>query len=155
MTQQHKQPNFSHRYFDHTVLNAEPAELIRMLLQKAMPCVREAREHLRARLIAERGLRIGDAYACIAELRRSLRPEVAPEMVERLEGLYRYMQQRLLRANMAQSDAPLAEVLNLLTTLEEGWRGASKQLVARYEATENWSSTAGERKSGCGQAVIA
>ena len=36
------------------------------------------------------------------------------------------MQSRLLDANMQQSDAPLAEVLGLLSTLSEAWAGIAK-----------------------------
>src|SRR5206468_2046051 len=35
--------------------------------------------------------------------------------------LYDYMQRRLLEANMKQADAPLSEVLGLLSTLSEAW----------------------------------
>ena len=43
------------------------------------------------------------------------------EISQRLALLYDYMQRRLLEANMQQSDAPLADVLGLLSTLSEAW----------------------------------
>ena len=85
-------------YFEQAVMNAEPVELVRMLIQKTLLCLREAREHLRRGRIAERALRIGDAYACLAELHRSLRPEVDPALVTRLQGLNLYMMRRLKEA---------------------------------------------------------
>jgi flagellar protein FliS len=48
------------------------------------------------------------------------------EISQRLGLLYDYMQRRLLEANMQQSDAPLAEVLGLLSTLSEAWEGVRK-----------------------------
>jgi flagellar protein FliS len=132
-------------YFEQTVMNAEPVELVRMLIQKALLCVREAREHLRRGRIAERALRIGDAYACLAELHRSLKPEVAPALVARLQGLYLYMMRRLMEANLGQVDPPLAEVFGLLTTLAEGWTGVVDQLAARHEELPAWvTSSRGE-----------
>ncbi len=115
-------------YYEQMILNAEPVELIRLLYQRAISCVREAREHLAQKRIAERSKAVTCAYAAIEQLIVALRPENAPELCSRLQGLYAYMQQRLLDANMQQADAPLAEVLGLLTTLEEGWSGAVEQL---------------------------
>ena len=136
-------------------MNAEPVELVRLLIQKALECVREAREHLRHRRIAERGMKIGDAYACIAELLRSLKPEVEPEMVARLQKLYIYMQQRLMDANREQADAPLAEVRDLLNTLNEAWTGVSAQLAAPREMPEMRAPREMERESMYGQVVMA
>jgi flagellar protein FliS len=115
-------------YFEQTIVNADPVELIRMVYQRAISCVREAREHLRQKKIAERSAAIMRAYQALAELLAALRPEVAPEICGRLQNLYCYMQQRLLDANMLQADQPLVEVLGLLTTLEEAWAGVAAQL---------------------------
>jgi flagellar secretion chaperone FliS len=116
-------------YFEQTILNADPIDLIRMLYQRATTCVRDAREHLRNKRIAERSEAILRAYLAIAELLAALRPEVAPELSERLRNLYFYMQQRLLDANMQQADPPLAEALGLLITLEDAWSGVAAQLA--------------------------
>ena len=54
------------------------------------------------------------------------------------------MQQRLLDANMHQTDQPLAEVLGLLTTLEEGWSGVARELSRTddqpEEAQAHWNA---------------
>src|SRR5580698_5482921 len=100
-------------YFEQTILNAEPLDLIRMLYRRAISCVRDAREHLSHQRIAERSAAILRAYVAIAELLVALRPEIAPEISGRLRELYSHIQQRLLDANMQQADQPLAEVLGL------------------------------------------
>ncbi len=125
-------------YFEQTVMNAGPVELVQLLHQKAIACVRDAREHLHHHRIADRARMIGDAYAVIAELQNSLRPEVAPDLTGRLQGLYLYMQRLLLEANFAQSDPPLAEVLSLLTTLGDGWAGITSQSAPRQESADAW-----------------
>ena len=142
-------------YFEQTVMSAEPVELVRLLHQKSIASVREAREHLRSRRIAERARVIGDAYACIGELLGSLKPEEAPELAGRLQGLYLYMQRRLLEANLNQSDAPLAEVLGLLTTLAEGWAGVSAASAARRESESAWATRGHEGDSGYREALRA
>jgi flagellar protein FliS len=118
-------------YYEQMILNAEPVELIGLLYQRAISCVREAREHLAHKRIAERSRAITRAYEAIEQLIVGLRPENAPELCSRLQGLYAYMQQRLLDANMRQEDGPMAEVLGLLTTLAEGWSGVVEQLNPR------------------------
>ena len=125
-------------YFEQKVMNAEPVELVRLLHQKAIACVKEALEHLRHRRIAERARVIGDAYACLDELLGSLKPEEAPELAGRLQSLYLYMQRLLLEANRAQKEEPLIEVLALLTTLAEGWAGVAAQATAGREARAVW-----------------
>lgn len=120
-------------YFEQTILNADPIDLIRMLYQRAISSVRGAREHLREKRIAERSAAILQAYAAIGELLAALRPEVAPELSARLRNLYFYVQQRLLDANMQQADPPLAEALGLLITLEEAWSGVAAQLARNRE----------------------
>ncbi len=120
-------------YFEQTILNADPIDLTRMLYQRAISSVRDAREHLEHQKIAKRSAAVMQAYLAIAELLASLRPEVAAELSQRLRNLYFYMQQRLLHANMQQTDQPLAEVLGLLMTLDEGWSGVAAQLARDRE----------------------
>lgn len=121
------------RYFEETIINAEPIDLIRLLYQRAIASVQDAAEHLRNTKIAERSAAIMKAYMVLAELMSALRPEAAPELAARLRNLYAYMQQRLLDANMRQTEPPLTEVLSLLTTLEEGWAGVAANLSPKQE----------------------
>jgi flagellar protein FliS len=142
-------------YLEETVMNASPVELVRLLHQKGISCVRKAREHLQRGRTADRARLIGDAYAVIAELQNSLRPDVAPELTERLRGLYFYMQRLLLEANFEQSDGPLAEVLSLLTTLDEGWAGVLVQTSPRREPAGLREVRRVEQESGCREMVLA
>jgi flagellar secretion chaperone FliS len=120
-------------YFEQTILNADPIELTRLVFQRAISSVREARERMREGKIAERAAAITRAYAALAELLSALRPETAPEIAGRLQSLYLYMQGRLLEANQQQADQPLAEVLGLLSTLSEAWSGVAAELAIGQE----------------------
>jgi flagellar secretion chaperone FliS len=110
-------------YLETRVLTADPIELVNMLYQAGADAVREARRHLAEGRIAERSHEINKACEIVIELATSLDHERGGEISERLALLYDYMQRRLLEANMKQSDAPLADVLGLLTTLAEAWAG--------------------------------
>jgi flagellar protein FliS len=108
-------------YFEQMILSASPVELIRLLYQRAIASVRDAREHLKHGRIAERCASINVAYAVLLELTGSLRDSDAPELTANLKALYVYTQGRLIDANLKQQDEPLAEALGLLTTLAEAW----------------------------------
>ncbi len=130
------------RYFEEMILTASPVELIRMLYQRAIASVHDARQHLAKKRILERGKSINNAYLILTELSGSLRTEEAPQLAARLKGLYAYIQAKLLEANLHQTDEPLAEALALLTTLAgrlelgSGYRRGSscrrKESVGRY-----------------------
>lgn len=113
-------------YFEQMILNASPTELIRLLYQRSLRAIRDARRHLAEGQIAERSACITHAYAIVEELMSSLQPEAAPELAARLRALYCYVQERLVEANLQQTDPPLAEALGLMTTLSEAWQEPAK-----------------------------
>ncbi len=110
-------------YFEQKILSAGPIELTRLVYQRAITCVREAREHLRNKKIVERSAAVTRAYAAVGELISALHPESAPELAHQLRSLYLHIQRRLLDGNLQQADPPLAEALTLLMTLAEAWAG--------------------------------
>ena len=118
-------------YYEQKIVSSDPIELVRLVYQRAISSVGEAREHLRCKRIAERSVAIMRAYAAIHQLLAALQPDVAPELCARLQGLYLYIQRRLLDANMQQADPPLAEVLSLLATLAEAWSGVAAELASK------------------------
>jgi flagellar protein FliS len=113
--------NTQDAYLECRVLTADPIELVNLLYQGAMQAVREARVHLAEGRIAERSREITKACQIVIELATALDHERGGEISQRLALLYDYMHRRLLEANMQQSDAPLADVLGLLSTLSEAW----------------------------------
>jgi flagellar protein FliS len=144
-------------YLESKVLTADPIELVNLLYDACIQAVRDARCHLAAGRIAERSREINKACAIVIELAASLDHERGGEISPRLALLYDYMQRRLLEANMQQSDAPLADVLGLLSTLSEAWAGVRKpeektaaESPQSQPAAENpWSPPAGA--SACSQ----
>ncbi len=108
-------------YLESRILAASPLELVRLLYQACMAEVREARRHLAEGDIAARCRCVSQAHRILTELAVSLDHERGGELSMRLARLYDYMQRRLLDANFRQTDAPLSEVLGLLSTLAEAW----------------------------------
>ena len=138
-------------YLESRVTSADPVELVNLLYQGCTVAVREARLHLAEGRISERSREISKAFEILVELDVALDHERGGEISRRLSGLYGYMRQRLLEANMKQSDAPLTEVLGLLATLSEAWAGVRtpepKPPVSAHNA---WSQIPAEEAVGCG-----
>jgi flagellar protein FliS len=95
--------------------------LVCLLYEHAGKSVRSARDLLQAKDIAGRSNAISKASGCVGLLIESLDLEGGGEISRNLLGLYGYMQNRLLEANLSQTDAPLAEVQGLLSELHGAW----------------------------------
>jgi flagellar protein FliS len=132
-------------YVESEVALAGPVQLIRLLYQGATGAVRDARRHLAAGEIAARSRAISRAVEILTELANSLDRNRGGEIAERLGGLYDYMQRRLLEANFKQADEPLEEVLGLLTSMGEAWRGVEEQVAttAANLAASPWAQAPG------------
>jgi flagellar protein FliS len=120
-------------YFERKILDSDPIDLVRLLYQRAIACIKDAREHVANRRIAERAEAIGRAYAAVTELNAAVKPELAPEIGARLQALYGFVLARLLAANFQQADGPLADALGILVTLLEGWDGVAKAVMHEAE----------------------
>jgi flagellar protein FliS len=132
-------------YVESRVLSANGLELVRLLYQACISAVRDARAHLAEGEIRARSQAITKAWEILSELTQSLDRERGGEIAVRLGDLYHYMQHRLLAANLEQADAPLAEVLGLLSTLSEAWDGIAAQEERPVEAPANpWGQSVPE-----------
>jgi flagellar secretion chaperone FliS len=114
-------------YEQNRILNASPMELVRILYAAAVTAVQDARGYLRAGDIAGRSKAINRAQMIVVELANSVDRTQSAEIGGRLVALYDYMLNRLAEANVEQKDAPLAEVIELLTVLQEGWSQVADQ----------------------------
>jgi flagellar secretion chaperone FliS len=118
-------------YLESRVLTASPLHLVHLAYEGAMEAIAEARRHLSGGSILERSQAITKAQMILAELQSSLDFGRGGDLSRRLAELYDYMQRRLNDANFQQSDEPLAEVYNLLETVDSAWRDlASSQTSA-------------------------
>jgi len=101
---------------------ADPHKLVLMLFDGAMIATQEARRHLAAGNLAERGAAISKSIMIIENgLKASLDRSAGGELAERLASLYDYMRSQLLLANLKGLDESLAEVYRLLAELRDAW----------------------------------
>ena len=132
--------NGAESYFENGVQSADPVELVRMLYRGGIDAVERARQHLREGDIAARSAQITRAGAIIAHLTFSVNRDADPAMGANLVELYDYMQRRLLRANLEQADAPLAEVSRLLSTMLDAWAACGPVEASAVETTPTWAA---------------
>jgi len=117
-------------YLEQKILAATPLELVTISYQCATQAVRDARVCLAEGNIKDRSGCITLAHGIVAELFRTLDRKAGDGSIpNELGRLYEYMMRRLLEANSQQTDAPLAEVLNLLSSLAEAWVEVSKDAI--------------------------
>jgi flagellar protein FliS len=124
-------------YLEATILSADPVELVRILYRTAMDSVHDARAYLAAGDVAARVRAVNKAWGALRELSFCLNHEAQPILARQLTELYDFMQRRLLAANFEQTDAPLAEVAQLLENLSEAW---NKVDAGTYNWTPDYSA---------------
>jgi len=115
------------------VESSDPHRLILMLFDGAITAVSLAKIHMDAGDIPQKGMAISKAIDLVTNgLLASLDMESGGDLAGRLAGLYDYMAQRLLFANLKNSAAALDEVSELLTSLRDAWAeiAPGKQQVA-------------------------
>lgn len=100
---------------------ADPWELTRMLFDGALERIAQARGAIEHRDIVRKGERIGKAIAIVDGLRGSLDFETGGELAANLDGLYDYVQRRLVTANARSDVAALDEAAALVREIRDGW----------------------------------
>ena len=114
---------------DAAVLGASPHELIAKLLAKAISSTEEAKGYMAEGDIPAKTAHINIAVSIISDgLRSSLDMDAGGELAQRLDALYEYMSQRLLKAHAENNVTMLDEVATLLREIKSGWDGIKDQV---------------------------
>ncbi len=104
------------------VSGADPHQLIHMLYDGALAAIHQARAHMQAKRIADKGAAIGKAIRIIDEgLKISLDQSAGGDLATRLLELYDYLVMRLLQANLRNDETALVEVAQRLGELRDAW----------------------------------
>lgn len=114
------------------VTDANPHQLIQMLLDGAMKKIALAKGIMERGEVAGKGEIISQAIAIIDGLRASLNLD-AGELAANLDDLYEYMGRRLVQANLKNDVTILDEVSSLLREIKSAWE--SIPLEAREESS--------------------
>jgi flagellar protein FliS len=100
---------------------ADPHGLITMLMDGALERIRFALGCMLTGNVAGKGGAISKAIEIVGALQSGLNHEVKSPLVGQLEGLYDYMNRRLLHANLHNDSDALEEITRLLSQIRDSW----------------------------------
>ena len=103
------------------VAYASPHRLIQLLMEGAFERIAVAKGCIQRHDIPGKGEQIGKAIDIIGGLRDGLNMDAGGELAANLDGLYAFVQQRLVEANLHSDATILDEVADLLRPIKEGW----------------------------------
>ena len=116
-------PNASkaNAYLRTRVMTASQEELRLLLLEGAVRFLRQGIEGLEARDYERSYNGISQCRAIVTELLTSVRPDLAPDLVEQIRSLYSFFYTELVDASFQRDAARLRKVLDLLEFERETW----------------------------------
>ena len=117
------------------VAAASPHSLILMLYDGAKQAIHEARGHLDAGRIPDKGRAISRAIAIVDEGLKGCLDKSGGEIAGHLADLYDYMCRRLLLASIRNDLAALDEVTQLLDELRGAWATIASAPAAQINAS--------------------
>ncbi|MFC5696470.1 flagellar export chaperone FliS [Pseudomonas sp. GCM10022186] len=103
------------------VFDTTPHRLIQMLMEGGLGRLAQARGAMERGQVALKGELLGKAIAIIGGLRDGLDRQKGGEIAANLDGLYEYMEGRLLQANLENDAALVDEVAGLLREIKSAW----------------------------------
>lgn len=108
-------------YLRTRVMTASPEELRLLLLEGAARFLRQGIDGLNAKDYERSFNGISQCRAIITELLTSVRPEYAPDLVERIRSLYSFIYAELVEGSFSRDVPRLTKVLDLLEFERETW----------------------------------
>lgn len=103
------------------VMEADPHQLVQMLLEGAVGRIAVARGLISHGDKARKGEVIGQVISIVGGLHSSLDMEAGGEISSNLDALYAYIERQLMRANLENSVEILDEVVSLLREIDAAW----------------------------------
>jgi len=123
-------------YKRNQLTTTDSATVLLMLYQGAIEALNRAQAGMTAGDMAEKGMEILRANDIINQFLASLDYDIGGELAHTLEGLYLYMLDQILIANLKNDPAPLTLVVSLLSTLKAGWEDAIATQRKRFAQGE-------------------
>jgi flagellar protein FliS len=112
---------------DARTAQASPVQLVLILMDGLLDELARARAHIEARRYELKAASLDRAVSMLNGLSSALDMESGGEVVQRLGELYEYCVQRLYQAGVKLDVELIDEVVRLLETIREGWRGMQER----------------------------
>lgn len=121
-------PQGAQNYLRTKVLTATAEQLQMMLFDGAISSCEQARVALSEKNYERSFRSLTKAQAIVNQLICALKPEVLPDLCEKLKGLYTFAYKQLVDANLNHKLESLDEALNVLKYQRETWAMLMQQL---------------------------
>ena len=128
-------------YLKTKVMTSSPAELRLLLFDGAIKFAEQAKAGLKQKNYEKAYTGLTRCQEIILELTTSLDADHAPDLCEKLTGLYTFMYSHLMRANQERDPALVDEVLGLLLYERETWSMVLERLVEENQAAKALTDT--------------
>lgn len=115
------------------VKTCSPGGLLVLLYQGLLRFVGEAAVAMRAGERGRAGEKIERAHGILSELLAGLRRDHAPELCDRLQGIYLFCMGHLVEANLHQDPERIDAVARILTPLRDAFTQAVQSVDAGEE----------------------
>lgn len=127
-----------YKSYKHTeIATANPAKLLLLLYDGALKRLNRAKEAAEREDVTELHDNLVKVQEILVELMLALDWEVGGDLAPRLHALYDFMYRTLVQANIKRDRAAIDEVIQLMSTLRDGWAEAYKQLSASGELPQS------------------
>ncbi len=128
-------------YQNVSVMTAPPERLLLMLYEGLQRNVKAARQAVEDGDADGRRTALRKARDIVAELMSALNFDIGGELAVNLHRLYRFVNGRLIQADISPDVEPIDDALKVIEILNEGW----------VQAVESLSEEAGPEKMASGQ----
>ncbi|ODT01330.1 MAG: flagellar export chaperone FliS [Gemmatimonadetes bacterium SCN 70-22] len=119
----------ANRYLELEVLSATPQQLVVIVYDHLLACLKRARLAIERGEVETRTAQLGRAKDAIAELVATLDRERGGEIARRLSGLYAFFLNELTDVGMHPDANRLSRVLDLVAELRDAWALAAEGAV--------------------------
>jgi len=109
------------RYRNSEVMTADPAVLVRLLLEETIRTVRTAIDHCREGRVVERGQSASRAVELLTALMVNLNADDSPDLTGSLSRLYEFCQYRVIEGHIRGEVKAFESVLPVLADITEAW----------------------------------
>ncbi len=127
---------------------ATPGELLLALYDGLFRFLRGAQVCFENKQNAKGRELLSKSHAIISELLLALDHEKAPELCNQLEAIYEYCMDRILQANARTDVQCIADVIRVLTPLNDAWKVAVPESQRQSSGAEPPRTTGVYRRSG-------
>ncbi len=105
-----------------TFESAPPIKIVHLMYEGALRFLEQAESFDPERQAAAFSDKLNRADAIVSELRISLEPSHYPELAERLNALYLFVEGQIREAFLERTTEPLPDARDILETLLAAWR---------------------------------